>query len=305
MSPRELIPAQPPEPLLRPTASDPDRVLEVPVRRLVGRQLVASVDEVVAEEPLEIQIAGRPIALIMRTPGHDGYLAAGFLLAEGIVATPDDVQSIEPGVDREGFPQANVVSLRLRPELEASDRLGDRHFAVSSSCGLCGKASIAAAQIHAPPVRSAARVDVMVLLSLDATLRASQAVFRRTGGAHAAGLFECTGRLVVAHEDVGRHNAVDKVIGQMFLERRLPLDQTILLVSGRASFELLLKAAVAEIPIFVAVGAPSSLAVEMAQASQITLVGLLRPGRFVVYTYPERVVETASSIAGVDRPDVE
>src|SRR6185437_12399747 len=151
-----------------------------------------------------------------------------------------------------------------------------RNFSVSSSCGLCGVASIEAARLLAPPVHSESSVSARVLLDLETKLRAAQAIFRRTGGLHAAGLFDRQGHLIAHHEDVGRHNAVDKLFGQMLLERRLPLGDAILLVSGRASFELLQKTAIAGVPVFVAIGAPSSLAIELAQATGVTLIGLLR-----------------------------
>jgi FdhD protein len=243
-------------------------------------------DEVAAEEPFEVQVAGRSVAVIMRTPGHDLNLAAGFLAGEGIIRTREDILSVEAGLDRDGFPQPNVLDLRLRPELEGSERLGQRNFYVSSSCGLCGTTSIEAVRVLAPPVPAGAAIDGTILLQLEVELRERQAVFARTGGLHAAGLFDLEGRLLVEHEDVGRHNAVDKVIGQLLLEGALPARDRVLLVSGRASFELLQKTALAGIPIFAAVGAPSSLAVELATASGITLVGLLRPGRSLLPNGP-------------------
>ncbi|MGH2458296.1 MAG: formate dehydrogenase accessory sulfurtransferase FdhD [Chloroflexota bacterium] len=272
-----------------PAGEDPLRVRALTVRRYrdgVARDLA---DEVAAEEPFELRVAGRSVAMIMRTPGDDRFLATGFLLSEGVIHAADDVVSWQPALDRDGFPQANVLDFRLRPELEASDLLGRRNFSVSSSCGLCGVASIEAARLLAPPVRSEGSVAGQMLLDLEPKLRAAQAVFRRTGGLHAAGLFDRQGRLLAFHEDVGRHNAVDKIFGQMLLAGRLPLSDTILLVSGRASFELLQKSATAGVPIFVAVGAPSSLAVELARATDVTLVGLLRASSFVIYSRPERV----------------
>ena len=274
-----------------PTGDDPDRVLEVSVRRFVDGRFVDERDEVAAEEPFEIRVAGRSVAVIMRTPGNDRFLAAGFLLSEGVIHGGDDVRSMQLGLDRDGFPQRNVLDLRLRPALEQSERLWQRNFFVSSSCGLCGTASIEAARAQTQPVSSDASTSSSILLGLEAKLRAAQAVFRRTGGLHAAGLFDCQGNLLAQHEDVGRHNAVDKVFGQMLFDKRLPLSNAILLVSGRASFELLQKAAIAGVPIFAAVGAPSSLAVELAAASKITLIGLLRTGRFVVYSEAGRICD--------------
>lgn len=272
-----------------PAGGDPERVRELTVRRYRDGQVTETADEVAAEEPFEIRVADRSVAVIMRTPGDDLFLAAGFLLGEGIIHSADDVVSCQLGLDRDGFPQRNVLDLRLRPDLEESDRLWRRNFYVTSSCGLCGTASIEAAQTEASPVPFGASTSAATLLGLEPKLRAAQAVFARTGGLHAAGLFDCQGNLLAQHEDVGRHNAVDKVFGRMLLDRRLPLSDTILMVSGRASFELLQKAAIAGVPIFVAVGAPSSLAVELAAASSVTLVGMLRLGRFVIYTCPERI----------------
>jgi FdhD protein len=271
-----------------PRATD-GGTFDVAVVRHEHGQLGQAHDEVAVEEPFELQVSGQSVALIMRTPGDDPFLAAGFLLSEGIAQSADDFLAFAPGSDRDGFPQSNVLNVRLRPEVEAIGTLNRRNFPISASCGLCGAASIEAAQLRARPVRLGAVVSSEVLLGLAAKLRAAQAVFNRTGGIHAAGLFDLQGGLIVVHEDVGRHNAVDKVVGQMLLERRLPLAGSLLLVSGRASFELVQKAAVAGIPILAAVGAPSSLAVEMALASQMTLIGMLRPGRFVVYTWPERI----------------
>lgn len=272
-----------------PASDDPERVREVRVARFEQGEWSEAVDEVAAEEPFEIRVGGRSVALIMRTPGDDLCLAIGFLAGEGVVATREDVLSVEPGLDRDGFPEANVLDIRLHPELKASERLWQRNFFVSSSCGLCGKASIEAARLHLPPIASDGSISTAVLLELAGRLRAAQAVFARTGGLHAAGLFDLDGNLLIHHEDVGRHNAVDKVVGQLLLAHHLPARDAVLMLSGRASFELLQKAANAGIGIVAAVGAPSSLAVEMAAASNITLIGYLRSGRFVVYTGRERV----------------
>lgn len=272
---------------------DADRVAAVQVHRYETGTWSEALDEVAAEEPFEIRVAGRSVAVIMRTPGHDRFLAAGFLLSEGIIRSADDLVSWQMGSDRDGFPDQNVLDLRLRPALEESERLWQRNFVVSSSCGLCGKASIEAARTAIPAVSPGGAITLDVLLGLEAQLRATQTIFARTGGLHAAALFDHRGQILAHDEDVGRHNAVDKVIGQMLIERRLPARETILMVSGRASFELLQKAAVAGIPLFAAVGAPSSLAVDMARESDITLIGLLRLGRFVVYSRPDRVITTA------------
>lgn len=283
---------------------DPLRIHAVTIRRYEAGRWSEAPDEIAIEEPFEIRIAGRSLAVIMRTPGHDRFLALGFLLGEGIIRSASDVLSCEPAPDRDGFPQANALDLRLRPELETLDQLSQRHFDVTSSCGLCGTASIDRVRVLAPVITTAVTVSASVLLSLSASLRAAQTVFNRTGGLHAAGLFDCRGRLLAHHEDVGRHNAVDKVIGQLLLEGRLPLVEALLMVSGRASFELIQKAAIAGIPVFAAVGAPSSLAVELAEASGITLVGMLRPDRFVVYTHPERVGRPGAPGADGACPDL-
>lgn len=272
-----------------PAGDDPDRVREVSVTRYQGGAWDQAADEVAAEEPFEVRVAGRSVAVIMRTPGHDRDLAAGFLVGEGIVTSRDDIVSVASGLDRDGFPQPNVLDLRLRPEIETSERLWQRNFFVSSSCGLCGKASIDATRVLVAPIPSGEPLNAAILLRLDEKLRAAQRVFSRTGGLHAAGLFDRAGNLLVHHEDVGRHNAVDKVVGRLFFEGKLPARDAVLMVSGRASFELLQKTAIAGIPIFAAVGAPSSLAVEMAVAANVTLVGYLRPGRFVIYSGPERI----------------
>ncbi|HEX5416267.1 MAG TPA: formate dehydrogenase accessory sulfurtransferase FdhD [Chloroflexota bacterium] len=267
-----------------------ERSVRVAIRRYRAATLAEATDEVAAEEPFEIRVAGRPIALIMRTPGADHFLTLGFLFAEGIIHAAADVREVAFARDRDGFPQGNVLELRLRSETEASERLGKRNFVTTSSCGLCGTASIEAAQLRLETNNDANPITAAVLLGLDATLRAAQAVFSRTGGLHAAGLFDGDGKLLAIHEDVGRHNAVDKVVGEMLLAERLPLVRTALLVSGRASFELVQKAALAGIPVLAAIGAPSSLAVELAEASGVTLVGMLRRGHFVVYSRPERVI---------------
>jgi FdhD protein len=235
-------------------------------------------DVVAVEEPLEIRIGGDPVAVTMRTPGHDEELALGFCLSEGLhpesAALPDDlaantVDVTAPGLDTE----------RLR-----------RSFYTTSSCGVCGKGALEAVRVEAPPVQSVVQVPADVLASLPTTLREQQASFAETGGLHATGLFDSSGELLCVREDVGRHNAMDKVVGWAFGEDLLPLDDSILCVSGRLSFELVQKAAVAGCPILVAVGAPSSLAVELAEAQRITLCGFVRDGRVNVYSAPGRVV---------------
>jgi FdhD protein len=234
-------------------------------------------DLVAVEEPLEIRIGGQPVAVTMRTPGHDEELAVGFALSEGLrprgARLPDDLA-------------ANAVELDA-PEFDA-DRL-QRSFYTSSSCGVCGKGALEAVAVEAPRAASRLRLAAALIAELPDRLRASQAAFEATGGLHATGLFAADGELLCVREDVGRHNAMDKVIGWAFAAGRLPLADAVLCVSGRLSFELVQKAAIAECPILVAVGAPSSLAVDLAQDRGITLCGFVRAGRLNVYTEPWRV----------------
>jgi FdhD protein len=234
-------------------------------------------DAVAVEEPLEIRIGGRPVAVTMRTPGHDEELALGFCLSEGLRPTgarvPDDFAANAIDVDAPGFdPQ------RLQ-----------RSFYTSSSCGVCGKGALEAVSVEAAHVDSQLRVPLALVSALPDRLRAAQATFAATGGLHATGLFTAEGDLLWAREDVGRHNAFDKVVGRAFLDGRLPLTGCVICVSGRLSFELVQKAAVAGCPIVVAVGAPSSLAVDLARDRGITLCGFVRDGRANVYSEPWRI----------------
>ncbi len=247
----------------------------VEVLRLPGR--VVERDQAAVEEPLEIRINGRPVAVTMRTPGHDEELACGFLISEGIsplrASIPADLA-------------ANTVEL----EVESFDpeRLS-RNFYTSSSCGVCGKGALEAVSVEAPEVTSELRVASELVADLPERLRAAQAAFAATGGLHATGLFDGHGQLLCVREDVGRHNAMDKVIGWAHGQALLPLSEALLCVSGRLSFELVQKAAVAGCPIMVAVGAPSSLAVELADDRGITLCGFVRAGRVNVYSAPWRI----------------
>jgi FdhD protein len=251
-------------------------------------------DTVAAEEPLEIRLDGTPLAVTMRTPGHDFDLVHGFLATEGVITGADDVLGLRycDSVDAEGRNTYNVVDVDLAPGVEAPDTALDRNFYTSSSCGVCGKASIDAIRTKTTfdVAADAVRLPLEVLLALPDRLRAEQEVFEKTGGLHAAGLFTAAGQLVALREDVGRHNAVDKVIGDGVREGRLPLAGQVLMVSGRASFELTQKAAMAGIPILAAVSAPSSLAVELAREVGITLIGFLRGDGCNVYTHQERLV---------------
>ena len=234
-------------------------------------------DRVAVEEPLEIRIGGRPVAVTMRTPGHDEELALGFCLSEGLqpagAHVPDDLAANTIEVDAPGFDAARL----------------QRSFYTSSSCGVCGKGALEAVAVEAPRVESQLRIPLALVSSLPDRLRESQAAFAATGGLHATGLFEPDGTLACVREDVGRHNALDKVVGWAFLSGRLPLANAVLCVSGRLSFELVQKAAVAGCPIMVAVGAPSSLALELADDRGITLCGFVRGGTANVYTETWRI----------------
>jgi FdhD protein len=243
-------------------------------------------DELAAEEPLEIRVDTRPVVVTMRTPGHDVELAAGFLLTEGLIRRRQDVLRVTPNP---GNRDGNVLEIFLAPGVAVDFARLTRHVFASSSCGLCGKATIKAVHQHFPKVRSRVKFRATTLLKLPEELRRRQATFDRTGGLHAAAVCDAAGRLVVVREDVGRHNAVDKVIGHGFFEGLLPFDRHALVVSGRASFEILQKSLAARIPVIAAVSAPSSLAVEFARRSGQTLVGFIRGDRMNVYTHPERV----------------
>ena len=251
-----------------------------------GAPATRRLDEVAAEEPLEIRVDTRPIVVTMRTPGHDAELAAGFLVSEGLIHGRNDILKISRGA-RNGA--GNVMEVFLAPGVVIDFAQLTRHVYASSSCGLCGKASIDAVHRQFPKIRSAIRVRADVLLALPGKLRRGQATFERTGGLHAAAVFDTSGRRIVLREDVGRHNAVDKVLGHGFLKNTLPFDQHILVVSGRASFEILQKALAARIAVVAAVSAPSSLAVDFAKRSGQTLVGFLRGDRMNIYSHPNRI----------------
>lgn len=278
---------------------DPERVMQLPVAHWQENEQQRREEHLTVEEPLEIRLDGRSLAVIMRTPGHDFELACGFLYSEGIIASHDDILSIEDAVDADGLPLANVVDVALRassPALSGASSAGDtpafqRHFAVSASCGLCGKNSIADLLCNVPPLaEDDTHISPATLYALTARLRQQQDVFAHTGGLHAAGLFTVGGELLLLREDVGRHNAVDKLIGHGLLRDALPYNQHILLVSGRTSFEIIQKALLARIPCIAAISAPSSLAVELADTGGITLIGFLREHTMNVYTHSERIV---------------
>lgn len=250
-------------------------------------------DTVVVEEPLELRVNGTPLAVTMRTPGADIELAQGFLLTEGVIADRDDIASIRycNSVDDNGRNTYNVLDVDLAPGIALPETGLERNFYTTSSCGVCGKASLDAIRqlTRHSPAGDCVVVDPAALSAMPDTMRSAQAVFDRTGGLHAAALFTPTGELLALREDIGRHNAVDKIIGWATENNRIPGSGTVLLVSGRASFELAQKAVMASIPILAAVSAPSSLAVDLADESGMTLVGFLRGNTMNVYTNHQRV----------------
>ncbi|MEV7678375.1 formate dehydrogenase accessory sulfurtransferase FdhD [Streptomyces sp. NPDC088341] len=251
-------------------------------------------DTLVAEEPLEIRLNGKPLAITMRTPGDDFALAAGFLVSEGVLASAADVRSIVycAGAKADGTNTYNVVDVQLAPGVPVPDITLERNVYTTSSCGLCGKASLDAVRTTARfPIGDdpRLRVEPELLTGLPDRLRAAQQVFDRTGGLHAAALFSESGEMLDIREDVGRHNAVDKLVGRALRQDLLPLSRAILLVSGRASFELAQKAVMAGIPVLAAVSAPSSLAVDLAAETGLTLVGFLRGSSMNVYAGDERI----------------
>jgi FdhD protein len=282
---------------------DPERVMHVSVTHWQEQARQIREDALTVEEPLEVRLDHRSLAVIMRTPGNDAELAMGFLLTEGVITQAEDVLSIEEEVDAEGLPLLNVVNAVLRhvggrfivaPQCSAptptEHTAFERHFAVSASCGLCGKNSIADLLVSTPPLApDDLRIAASTLYELPNKLRAAQSVFTHTGGLHAAGLFTRDGTMLLLREDVGRHNAVDKLIGHGLLYGDFPYSQHILLVSGRTSYEIIQKALLARIPCIGAISAPSSLAVELADRSGITLVGFLRDHSMNVYTHPARI----------------
>jgi FdhD protein len=258
------------------------------LRWKIGAKSKSEFDKLAREEPLEIRVRGRSVAVTMRTPGHDRELAAGFLLTERIVH--ERKQLIEIATCTASLEPENTLDVFLAPGVEVDFARLTRHVFATSSCGLCGKASIEAVKQHFPPVNSAIKISAKTLLQLPARMRRAQETFEQTGGLHAAAIFDAKGKLLVLREDVGRHNAVDKVLGHGFLENQFPFDAHILLVSGRASFEILQKSLAVQIPIICAVSAPSSLAVEFARASRQTLVGFLREGGMNIYSERKRIV---------------
>ena len=287
-------------------------VLQTPIHRFAVGVDEDAVDQLAVEEPLEIRLGfvenGKPvhraISITMRTPGNDGELAAGFLFGEGIISSPQEVRQIrhcgltigrgKGTLDRAAALNSNTIRVDLADASAVDLEKLKRHFYTSSSCGVCGKSSIEALRTNAKPIDSGLTIDRDVISSLPDLLRDRQSVFDSTGGLHASALFTADGELDIVREDVGRHNALDKVIGTKFMAGETPLRDRVLLVSGRASFELVQKAVVAGIPVLAAVGAPSSLAVELAREFGLTLIGFVRDRRFNVYTGEGRILSEIS-----------
>lgn len=262
----------------------------IAIQRLAPRKGLHAVDDSVAvEEPLEIRVEGNTVAIVMRTPGEDRELAAGFLLTEGVIKSARDLFDLTACVAPDGPEGANVVDAALaHPGNFDPDKLS-RHVFTSSSCGICGKTSIDAAMKRRKPLRDAVRVATKTILALPNRLAREQSTFKATGGLHACALFSRDGELIVVREDVGRHNALDKLIGWALLEKRTPLAGHVVLLSGRSSFEMIQKAHAAGIPVVVAIGAPSSLAVDFAREAGLTLCGFVRGRSMNVYAGAERV----------------
>ena len=269
-------------------------IVQVDTSKVTGDKFSCVKDTLSVEEPLEIRVTAdidsnrltQPVSVTMRTPGNDADLAAGFLFTEGIINSFEDIEGMDLSL-------CNAVEVTIKRGVAVNPKVFERHSFVASSCGVCGKKSIDAVKIRRnyKVDENLPTLSTAVLHALAQTLRKAQAEFDSTGGIHASGLFDTDGNLIVIREDVGRHNALDKVIGSQLQAQALPLMNTILLVSGRASFELVQKAAHAGIAVLAAVGAPSSLAVELAQEADMTLIGFLRNGRFNVYSSPNRIID--------------
>ncbi|MGQ0536910.1 MAG: formate dehydrogenase accessory sulfurtransferase FdhD [Methanobacteriota archaeon] len=267
--------------MVQPTASRD-------ITRVIAGRRSSAHDLLVVEEPLEIRVNGESVVVTMRTPGNDEELALGFLHNEAILAPGGVAPPVRSLRDDVYVPHGNVVDVEVPPE-RLSHKPGGRTFLATSACGVCGQKSIRNIRFHFAPVASALRVDGATLATLPGKMREAQEVFAATGGLHAAALFDPAGGLLVLREDVGRHNAVDKVVGWALREARLPLASCILQVSGRAGFEILQKAVAAGIPVVSAVGAPSALAVEVAESAGVTLAGFVKENAYNLYSHPERV----------------
>jgi FdhD protein len=272
------------------TADSSPEAREIRLTRYRGGRPIGEEDDVLAaEEPLEIRVEGRPLAVVMRTPGHDRELAAGFLLTEGVIKSAKDIFDITSCIEQGATGDGNAVDVALtHPDSFDFEKL-TRHVFTSSSCGICSKASIEVVLKRRKPLHDDVRVKAGVLLALPQRLARKQETFKSTGGLHACALFDATGRLLAMREDVGRHNALDKLLGWALLEKITPLHGHIALLSGRASFEMMQKAHAGGIPIVAAISAPSSLAVEFAREGGQTLVGFLRGRSMNVYTGAERI----------------
>jgi FdhD protein len=305
------------DPTLAPKHQTNRAAHQVGIEKVTGLNSHHAEDALAVEEPFEIQLAHGPlnarsvksISVTMRTPGHDFDLAAGFLMTEGVVRDPNDIDQIvyaagsinevpEASPEQSSLPyqpERNVVRVELAPDVVVSLANLERNFYTTSSCGICGKASLLALQTVCPPRRqNTFNIDSEILYRLPDRLREAQSLFNRTGGIHGAALFNAAGDLLAAREDVGRHNAVDKLLGAEFVADRTPLRNALLLLSGRASFELLQKALMGGVPMVVAVGAPSSLAVQVAKDFDITLIGFLRDNHFNIYHGAEHILRHAS-----------
>ncbi|HKV27985.1 MAG TPA: formate dehydrogenase accessory sulfurtransferase FdhD [Candidatus Acidoferrales bacterium] len=254
-------------------------------------------DYLAGEEPLQIRVGKHPLNVTMRTPGHDVELVAGFLFTEGLIQRREQIVSIGHAGDCKPRERGNIIQIELAPDVALDLANMQRNFFASSSCGICGKASIES--VRARGIRSPNpnfRLDAEVLCGIPDALRSSQQIFGRTGGLHAAGLFDASGKLLAEREDIGRHNAVDKIIGWALRENRLPLSESVLMVSGRGGFEIIQKAAMAGLPIVASVSACSNLAVQFAREVGMTLIGFLRDKRFVAYSGGERLGVTAEGL---------
>ena len=275
--------------------------LAIDVSRVSGDRRVSKADSVAVEEPLEIQLslpsaegaAAKSVSITMRTPGDDAELAVGFLYTEGIIQSGDQVASVEhcgAPADKSGL--KNIIRVALMPDVDVDLGRLQRHFYTTSSCGVCGKASLDALRVTGQEslIDNTAAFRRTVIVSMPDKLAAKQQVFTKTGGLHAAAVFDQAGKILFVREDVGRHNAVDKVVGALLLENMLPANELGLMVSGRASFELMQKTLVAGIPLLAAVSAPSSLAIDLAHEFDMTLIGFLRKGSFNIYAGEQRVI---------------
>ena len=261
----------------------------VKVRKYKNKKATVFPDQVAVEEPLEIRVNGKSVSITMRTPRNDKELASGFLFTEGLVRSSRDLSDIVGCTDPKSGLDENVINVFLKRGVAFDPAKLTRHFYTSSSCGVCGKASMEAVRHNFKPVRSNLKIRRKTLYGLPGKLRSSQATFEKTGGLHASALFNAQGRLVVLREDVGRHNALDKVVGWGFLNEKLPFKDFCLLVSGRVSFEIMQKALAAGIPLVAAIGAPSTLAISMAKENGQTLVGFLKDQGMNVYAGSQRI----------------